>query len=212
MKPKYTAVYEALVQRIETMNPGDKLASETQLAEDFNVAPMTVRRALEMLANEGRTVGHRGKGTFVAGPPRSRSHADVLSDTSAHLISATLERAGNDVPGLEVDPDAFVYRLVHARSVEGKVVGVQTTTAVASAFEGLLAYKLSQSVSDILNGYNVPATGTVVTATQAGERDAKILEVEVGATCLSVEQCWGESPILAVSSTLVRPDRYALRL
>lgn len=211
MKPKYAAVYEALVQRIETMSPGDRLESETRLAEDFNVAPMTVRRALEMLSNEGRTVGRRGKGTFVADPSRS-SRPDVLGDTGAHLVSATLERAGSDLSGCDVDSDAFVFRMVHTRTREESVVGVQTTTAVASAFDGLLGRDLSRPVGEILDGYGVPASGAQVVVAQAGEHEARILGVEEGRACLCVQQRWGEERLYAISVTLVRTDRYALRL
>lgn len=66
MKAKYESVYEALVKRISTMEPGERLDSEVQLASDFSVSPMTVRRALMLLSQEGLTEGKPGKGTYVA--------------------------------------------------------------------------------------------------------------------------------------------------
>lgn len=49
--------------------PGQKLPSETELRQTYGVARMTVRRALEHLRDEERTVVSRpGIGWFVAEP------------------------------------------------------------------------------------------------------------------------------------------------
>ena len=66
MEPKYAKVYEALLERISGMNPGERLDSEVKLASSFKVSPMTVRRALMLLRQNGLTVGIPGRGTFVA--------------------------------------------------------------------------------------------------------------------------------------------------
>ncbi len=213
MKPKYTAVYEALLQRIETMNPGDKLESEAKLAEDFKVAPMTVRRALEMLANQGRTVGHRGRGTFVASPSSFRgSGMDLLESSEARLISARIESAGSDEPFMGVSAHDFVYRMVHTRHVSGHVVGVQTSLLVASAFEGLLGRDLTRSLSDILADDGLTITETDLGIIKPGKREAELLELSEPASCLSITQRWGSQPVRAVSVTLVRTDRWTIRL
>lgn len=49
-----------------TLRPGDKLPSETDLAERYGVARMTVRRAIADLQDNGELVVLRGRGTFVA--------------------------------------------------------------------------------------------------------------------------------------------------
>ena len=51
---------------------GDKLPSHEVLAEDFGVAPMTVRHALAFLESEGWVSREQGRGTFVRAASRGR--------------------------------------------------------------------------------------------------------------------------------------------
>ncbi|WP_269212656.1 GntR family transcriptional regulator [Schaalia sp. lx-100] len=213
MKPKYTAVYEALLQRIQRMNPGDKLESEAKLAENFKVAPMTVRRALEMLANEGRTIGQRGRGTFVVDPLTLQgSGIDVLKGANARLISATIESAGNPFEQMGLSGEEFVYRMVHTRFVGDKVVAVQNSMLVASAFTGLLGRDLTRSLSDILAEDGLSITETDIGMGLPDMRETQLLELDEPQACLSITQRWGKDPVRAISVTLVRTDRWTIRL
>jgi GntR family transcriptional regulator len=45
--------------------PGDRLPSEAQLCERYGVSPMTVRRVVNILADQGVVVAEQGRGTFV---------------------------------------------------------------------------------------------------------------------------------------------------
>jgi len=46
-------------------NPGEKIPSENELAEKFNVSRLTVRQAISRLIQEGLLNSKRGEGTFV---------------------------------------------------------------------------------------------------------------------------------------------------
>ena len=46
--------------------PGDRLPSESALADQFGIHRLTARRALEELAREGVVVARKGSGTYVA--------------------------------------------------------------------------------------------------------------------------------------------------
>lgn len=63
----YTIVYQALKERIEQneMKDGDKLPSERELAEQFEVSTITTKKALDLLVDEGLVVRRRGLGSFV---------------------------------------------------------------------------------------------------------------------------------------------------
>ncbi|MFN2217400.1 MAG: GntR family transcriptional regulator, partial [Anaerolineae bacterium] len=45
--------------------PGDRLPSEAQLCERYSVSPMTVRRAVNILVDQGVVIAEQGRGTFV---------------------------------------------------------------------------------------------------------------------------------------------------
>jgi GntR family transcriptional regulator len=66
-EPPYYQLANILRRRIATgsLRPGDRVPSETQLSELYEVSPMTARRALTILQDEGLVTAARGRGTFV---------------------------------------------------------------------------------------------------------------------------------------------------
>lgn len=71
------------------LDPGDKLASQRDLAEQLVVSPLTVKKAYDELEREGLIRTERGRGTFVAeraaiDPERQREH---LSAAARRLVS-----------------------------------------------------------------------------------------------------------------------------
>lgn len=66
----YEKIKKSIIREIESgkLRPDDKIASETQLARQFNASRMTANRALKELTEEGRIVRVQGVGSFVARP------------------------------------------------------------------------------------------------------------------------------------------------
>src|SRR5688572_11193907 len=66
---RYAALAAALRQRIldGEWPPGTALPAETSLAAEHGVALGTLRRALELMAEQGLIERQHGKGTFVRG-------------------------------------------------------------------------------------------------------------------------------------------------
>jgi GntR family transcriptional regulator len=63
---KYLRIRDQLAARLETMSPGQPLPPERELSQDFGVARMTLRRAVDALVADGRLLRRQGSGTFVA--------------------------------------------------------------------------------------------------------------------------------------------------
>ena len=53
---------------------GSRLPSEAELAETYEVAKMTVRRALEVLRERGLVRTLHGRGSVVVAPERPKDH------------------------------------------------------------------------------------------------------------------------------------------
>jgi len=66
-EPAYAQLVNILRQSMAAgiLRPGDQLPSEAQLCERYGVSPMTVRRAINMLVDQGVIVAEQGRGTFV---------------------------------------------------------------------------------------------------------------------------------------------------
>ena len=70
-KPKkqhrYVTAYEKIEEMIRSssLSPGDKLPSESELAQQLNVSRGTLRQALSLLKEDGVIYNHQGKGSFL---------------------------------------------------------------------------------------------------------------------------------------------------
>lgn len=66
-QPVYLQLAEILHQKILAgiYEPGSKLPSEAMVCDEYDVSPMTVRRAINYLAAQDVISTHKGKGTFV---------------------------------------------------------------------------------------------------------------------------------------------------
>jgi DNA-binding GntR family transcriptional regulator len=66
-EPAYMQLVNIIRQSVArgALRPGDQLPSESQLCERYNVSPMTVRRAINILADQGLVNTEQGRGTFV---------------------------------------------------------------------------------------------------------------------------------------------------
>jgi DNA-binding GntR family transcriptional regulator len=66
-EPAYAQLVRILLRQIGAgvFRPGDRLPSEAQLCERYGVSPMTVRRVVNILADQGMVIAEQGRGTFV---------------------------------------------------------------------------------------------------------------------------------------------------
>ena len=127
--PLYVQLAELFRQRIVkgVWREGEKLPSLERLVEEFEVARVTVRQAIERLTRDGLVLPQRGRGTFVTGAPVSdrwlrvettlQNLSDVYRDTHPTILNIDESRR---MPRLsEADGVAalqYVYmRRVHAR-------------------------------------------------------------------------------------------------
>lgn len=86
-QPAYAQLANILRQCIASglLRPGDQLPSEAQLCERYGVSPMTVRRALNILIDEGVILAEQGRGTFVK--PIAMSAATFHLPELQHLFN-----------------------------------------------------------------------------------------------------------------------------
>lgn len=68
---RYMAVADYIADMAEKgkLRPGSRLPPERELAEDYGVSYMTVRRAMKELRERGVVVSVHGKGTFITEQP-----------------------------------------------------------------------------------------------------------------------------------------------
>ncbi|MFI0423820.1 PLP-dependent aminotransferase family protein [Spongiactinospora sp. 9N601] len=78
----------------EDLRPGDRLPSSRELVRAHGVSPVTVSRALAMLAAEGRVVTRPGSGTYVARRAAPRGESADLSWQTVALGDRVVDDSG----------------------------------------------------------------------------------------------------------------------
>lgn len=69
----YLQLASDLRRQIQAGTLRGKLPALSVLEDEYDVASMTVRKAIKVLAGEGLVVTYPGRGSFVTSPPRSLS-------------------------------------------------------------------------------------------------------------------------------------------
>lgn len=108
-KPMYEQIYDDLAEQIRTKHykEGDRVPSEKELAELYNVSRITSKKALELLANEGFIIRLPGKGSFV------REFNEL--EKSAMIQTAEIKKANRLLIGLVMTDFDYSYgtKIVH---------------------------------------------------------------------------------------------------
>lgn len=89
---KYQNVYDDLLHKIknEIIQPGQKLPSEQELAEMYQVSRVTIRQSLKHLEDENYLVRERGKGTFVKKVMHEKKIGKIISFTENCIMVGDL--------------------------------------------------------------------------------------------------------------------------
>lgn len=82
-QPRYQEIARHLRDLVAAGAPGERLPSETELCERFDVSRMTARQAVQVLVTEGLLYRRRGQGTFVGARPVPRLLGSPLSFTES---------------------------------------------------------------------------------------------------------------------------------
>ncbi|WP_029145479.1 GntR family transcriptional regulator [Microbacterium luticocti] len=138
-QPLYDMVEQALAARItDQMHPGDRLPTEQQLSDQFEVSRITVRRAMANLSARGLVRVVQGKGAFAAQPAIRQPLVALTGfvedmtaiglDATAELVSFTEIAAPRHVAdALALPPGAAVVRIERTRMAQRRPVSFDIT-------------------------------------------------------------------------------------
>lgn len=149
--PLYRQLHRALRDAItdERLAQASALPPERDIADDLGVSRMTVRKALDALAEEGLVERRQGAGTFVA--PRVEKSFSVLSSFSEDMAargravrSEWLRRAAGTVMpqealALGVEPGSAVWRFDRVRFADEVPLAAEQSVIAGHALPGLSA-------------------------------------------------------------------------
>jgi len=196
--PLYMQVYSALYQWIQQgrYQPGDKLESEAKMCKVFGVSRISVRKALDMLSNEGWVESRQGKGTFVTGQKRDlplRANMNdriVRSGEYARLNKArglkieTVPADDRTAGDLGVEPQSPVIKVSYVRLMKRESVGYIEAYFPTSLGVDFSKDDFQQNSSiTVLANKGIPMSGIdhLFGAVLADAKLAKLVDTHVGA-------------------------------
>ena len=138
-KPLYQQLYVYFKRLIKAgiLKEGDLMIPEIAICEELNVSRSTVRKAMDLLIEEGLIARHRGKGTHVRNPKMKRAGNDLYNFTEnvrnigaipSSIVLEAIVLEGDEVPQnvsklLELSKNnEKVYKLHRIRCANGEPV------------------------------------------------------------------------------------------
>ncbi len=228
---KARKIYLMLSERIASgdLPAGSRIASEPALAAEHGVSRVTIRRALDRLAIEGRISRRAGAGTFVAGgavqPVVRAGLADVFArmremgeQTGVRLLSfAYVTPPDTIADALGLAPGERTQRAVRVRLVDGQPFSYLTTHVPerigATYTEADLAARPLLSLLE-RSGIAADHASQTVGAVLAGPEVAEALQVDIGAALLSLTRLVTAADGRGIEHLhgLYRPDRFVFTM
>jgi len=198
--PLYQQLKRALRLAIDQhiLAPDDALPAERDLATDFDVSRITVRKALDGLVEEGLLVRRQGSGNFVSA--RVEKNFAMLTSFSEDMRArgrsprtVWLKRsAGTVTPEesltLRLSPGTPVYRFHRLRFADDAPMAIEYATVVASALPALEA--VNESLYEALerSGHRPVHALQRLRAMLLTSEQAELLKAKAGDPGLLVER------------------------
>lgn len=227
--PRYVQLAEVFRQRLYKghWGPGSILPSIDQLMQEFDVARVTVRQAIALLADEGLLSPQRGRGTFVTGKPGSRRQLRVettLDDLVAMYSGdrpdhATLAEAVADPLLFEKDgikaPKYFYLHRVHSRDGERYcVISIYIDHRVFRRAPARFRRELALPVLTSLPGLEIASARQTLTISTANVETSRLLGVPVNAPVGEVRRvmCGRDKTVIYLAEVTYRGDYIHLEM
>lgn len=155
--PLYQQIYDEIKDAIEkgVYAPKERIPSELELAEQYEVSRITVRRAVEELCSDGYLVKQQGRGTFVSTPHINRQfHASTLQTftalcadngmkAGAHVVDRQIVPARqNEMEFFGLQKGALLLHIKRVRTADGEPIFEENVFVPFDAYRELLTADL----------------------------------------------------------------------
>lgn len=212
---------------IHSLKPGDKLPSEKELCDQFNVSRITVRKSLSELHALGLIHSIAGKGTFVSLPqikaplfPLSSFTSDMerrgMKVSSRVLFFRIIQADIKIAEKFRINPGTEIVRLDRVRLLlpDEIPVAIQKVLLLYSRSPDILSFDLSSnSLYEILlthYGLVYDRVETIITTRMSNAEENGLFRLKKTIAILQQFQTafltTGE--IIEVSDSVYRPDLY----
>ncbi len=209
------------------LEPHSRLPTERDLATEFDVSRLTVRRALDRLEHDGLVYRVQGAGTFVAAPRIAKSveltsfsedmRARGLEPGSSVLVTETIPAGARLGARLRMSPSEDVFHIRRARTADGEHMALEDSYLNPSFFPGLIQNVGNDSLYRILEqqyGMRIEWAEQSIQASVLDPEQADILQAPAFSPCFFVTRTSFDAQDRAIeyAESTYRGDRYHYEL
>ena len=193
---RYQEIADELHARVRAAAPGSLLPSESELSREFSASRVTIRRALEVVREDGLIAARQGFGWFVSTEP-VRQSLERLGTIESQLATSGRDPARRVIDFSFESPPAHVRKLLGSTKVlrvkrvslaDGEPFAVVTVWCPAAIGQKLSLDDVERSpFYELLDVELRGATQTI--GAEAADQDlATLLLVPVGAPLLKCQR------------------------
>lgn len=227
MDSKYLSIYNNIVNKIENgiYNTNDKLPSEKELMDSYEVSRDTVRKSLNMLEQNGYIQKTKGKGSFVL--DINKFNFPVSGVVSFKEISRKLGRDSNTeveilkciIPSstiarnLELKDDEEVWEIIRARSIGGEKVILDKDYVLQKFVYNITEEICKDSLYNYIEnelGLKIAYAKKEITVQKATDEDRKYLDMK-GFDMIVVVKSYtylDDTSLFQYTESRHRPDKF----
>lgn len=194
MESKYRHLYKQLLDKIDRREyrPGDKLPPEGEMMEAYGASRDTVRKALELLVQDGYIRKARGKAAevldknkfnFPVSEIASFKEIYRFSDSKPRTFVENLEIVKNDpklMAALQIGPEDEAFVLERVREIEGERIIIDKDYFSRKTVENLPLRAAQDSVYEYLEkelGLKIGFAMKEITVHMATDEDYRLLDM-----------------------------------
>lgn len=222
----YLQLFDDLVKKIEdeTYSEHDKLPSERELCDIYELSRITVRQALQELEREGYIYKLHGKGTFVAPKSYTQDLIKLYSfteemkklgktPTTKVLLFNDMEIDEHLASKMDLEPNDEVFKIVRLRLADDEPLMYETTYLPKRIFQDLSATDLVQRpMYDIFNEdyhINVTRAKEQFSATLVRSEEAKHLNIPIDQPAMLIKRyAYFKNELIEYTVSIARGDKF----
>ncbi|MGF7058252.1 GntR family transcriptional regulator [Brassicibacter mesophilus] len=227
--PLYYQLMDIIIEEIETGNlkENDKLQSERELCNKYDISRATVRQAIQELEKERYIYKEHGKGTFVAPKTFNQDLLKFYSFTeemkklgkkpSSQVTNFQIVQCDEKLSReLNIDLDQLVYKFTRLRLADNVPMMIETTLVPYDRFPGIKKEDLEETpMYDIFTKkFNAVITKAEENfrAVQTREEEARLLNVNCDIPSLLIERItYEKDQIIEYTKSIARGDKFVYR-
>lgn len=202
--PRYLQIYNQLRQEIEEgkWRVGDKLPSERDLAISFDVSRMTLRQAVQTLADDGILERKIGSGTYVADKKvqetlkGTTSFSQIVREQGKRPSSKAVsyfvtQPSTNEMEKLNLSQRDKILRMERVRYADNLPICFEVMSIPYQLVKNFNKKEITQSFYETMRtkgNYRISHSKQNISATLAKERTAEFLNIKKGEAMLQLTQ------------------------